>query len=442
MKTDASQLRGRLEQIASLASPYGVIGSVQRNSLAHGLPDLTTVSAYIGSGRADSWSSPHLDHVQSIVAGSSRLRAGGQVAVAAIAEAAERYSAGASVPQDMVTAAWAALDGPAIDPANVPRCSVAELRRPGSRTSVLEAGRPIRWTRAVELSTGVKTWVPAVMASYKLPKQTPAEDFWYQISTGYAVHDTIAEALVRAILEVIERDALAISWLQRLPLPLVPEDRIPRSAREALEWTRKSALETYLFDATLDLGVPTCLVLQVAPHSRRVRHVVGCATARTMPDAAERALAECIACRIRRERAPEDVEIETDFTRFRHLEDSAKYMTRPEMSHAFEFLLEGAQARPTRPARSLPADSGAALAGLLQVLDDAGLHAYALDRTCDELRAVGLVSVCVLIPGLQPMSLEPLLQYRAHPRLYTAPPRAGYPAVGEEGLNPWPLPFD
>ena len=65
----------------------------------------------------------------------------------------------------------------------------------------------------------------------------------------------------------------------------------------------------------------------------------------------------------------------------------------------------------------------------------------AVDRTPAELGAVGLTAVSVIIPDLQPMSLFPLAQYRAHPRLYQAPELMGYPSHSEKDLNPWPQPF-
>ena len=47
----------------------------------------------------------------------------------------------------------------------------------------------------------------------------------------------------------------------------------------------------------------------------------------------------------------------------------------------------------------------------------------------------------VIIPELQPMSLRPLAQYRAHPRLYTAPRAMGHRALPESRLNRWPQPI-
>ncbi|MGF1431775.1 YcaO-like family protein [Kitasatospora sp. LaBMicrA B282] len=431
----------RLNELYALVSPFGLVGGIQKGSSIRGLPEYISVVSNIGLGLTGADDTSWSHHPRGLTGGTS-LHDHEHATIAAIAEAAERYSAIPSFPPGTVVGSWDELDGPALDPELVPRCSSAEIERAGGRVSALSRDARIHWTRAVDLHSGVRTWVPAVMTDYAATGLLPAENFWFRISTGYAVHSTMTEALVRGILEVVERDALAITWLQRLPLPPVPEALVPESVQPVLEWGRRSAIETHFFDATLDLGVPTCLVLQTAPHSRPVRQVVGCATGRTLPEAVDRATCEVLGARMRFERTADEA-VKLDFARFDDLEDGARYMARAEMGHAFEFLLDGASERtgPTDPT-VLPRDPAEALSALLARLRRAGCRAYAVDRTSDELRAVGLVSACVVIPALQPMSLHPLHQYRAHPRLYSAPLLSGYRASAEEDLNPWPLPFD
>ena len=69
------------------------------------------------------------------------------------------------------------------------------------------------------------------------------------------------------------------------------------------------------------------------------------------------------------------------------------------------------------------------------------MPAVVVDRTSGDLAEAGLTCVSVVIPDLQPMSLRPLAQFKAHPRLYDAPARMGYPVRPEDELNPWPQPF-
>jgi ribosomal protein S12 methylthiotransferase accessory factor len=355
----------------------------------------------------------------------------------AIAEAAERYT-GLNLNADVVWATVADLPGPVMDMSRLPRCSAREYAHPGCRLAPFDERASIRWVKGVDLSSGAETWMPAVMACYGV-HASPAERFWYQISTGFAVHTDSQKALVNAILEVIERDSIAIVWLQRLPLPPLAQRLLSEHCRYLLDWTARHFIDTYLFDATTDLGVPAVYSLEIAEHDRSARQVVGCGTGSTMAEAAERALLESLTLR------PlyySDEPLPTDVQEFTDLLHGARYMALPEQAHAFEFLLDGmAERQPSDGQPDLSEDPGEALRHLVGVLSANGMQAIAVDRTPRELADVGLTAVTVVIPDLQPMSLHPLAQFRAHPRLYAAPRKLGYRCLPEEELNPWPQPF-
>jgi ribosomal protein S12 methylthiotransferase accessory factor len=288
------------------------------------------------------------------------------------------------------------------------------------------------------LISGGPIWVPAVMACYRLVGAMESERFWYRISTGFSIHTDPFEAIVGGICELAERDLNAIMWLQRLQLPSVPSDRVSETARVLLGWSTEHFINTYLFDGTTDIGVPTVYCVQIAQHDVHARQVVGAGTARDMATAAEKALMEAIAARsVFHSESP----VRTEFSEFREIDDGARYMGRPEMASAFDFLINGAESRigPERP--TLPDDPAEALACLIQRLSLLDMQAIAVDRTSAELRAAGLSAVSIIIPDLQPMTLHPLAQYRAHRRLYELPMLMGHASHSEENLNSCPQPF-
>jgi ribosomal protein S12 methylthiotransferase accessory factor len=433
-------------QLESLVSPFGVIGSVGR-----GLPPRGLDGVFIGTSHfGDRLPAPgarcyqDADRLRQSAqrktpnVGSGRtLGDGNQARLIAIAEGAERY-AGGHFNEHVPWAAYRDLDGAAVDPQRIARCSATELSAADCPLGPLDPDAPMRWIRGVDLASGAATWVPAVMACYALRDVAPSEQFWYRLSTGHAVHTDPAEALVRGLCEVIERDAIAVSWLQKLPLPSVAAADLPDEAITLLAWGRRHFIDTYLFDATTDLTVPTVFCLQVAPHDRRAAQVLGCATGRSIESAAERALLE--AC-TSRSRFAAEAEPPRDVRSFTSLSDGCSYMARPSSAPAFGFLLEGARDRvaPGRP--PLPCGSQETLARLVTTLSRKGMQVIAVDRTTRELELAGLTAVSVVVPDLQPMSLLPLAQYRAHPRLYAAPELMGYPSLSEQELNPWPVPY-
>jgi ribosomal protein S12 methylthiotransferase accessory factor len=427
-----------LDRVEALVSPYGVVSHVGRRRPARGLEGCTPWLAPVGSGLTE------YDRRFANEHGHRRAGAGVDAhdpdrgRLIAIAEAAERYAASDFIGAPVRWARACELDGAVVGLASVPRCSARELAVDGCPLAPIDPEARIRWVHGTDLVTGALTWIPAVMACYRLQYPQAGERFWYRISTGYAVHTDPVEALVRGVCEVIERDVIAVAWLQRLPLPLVTARERSELIDDLLRWCERHFIQTYLFDATSDLGVPAVYCLQITEFDTRLRQSVSCATGRTMTAASEKALLEVLRYRVPRLDPPKPPE---EFRDFSGIADGAAYMGRPEMASAFDFLVDDAHLRVAPPRSPLPEEPVEALAAITRTLADRGMRAVAVDRTCTELADVGLTAICVVVPELQPMSLHPLAQYRAHPRLYEAPPLMGLRSVGEEELNPWPVPF-
>jgi ribosomal protein S12 methylthiotransferase accessory factor len=421
---------GRLEQ---LVSPFGVLSRTRLHTQDRGTGVFSCV-ALMGSGLPGV--GPPAGSEPAHTAGGQALADADLARLIAIAEGAERYAGRFHTMLDPVTATASELDGPVLDLDRVPRCSAAELAA-GCPIRPPDPDQPVRWVRGFDVRTGDSAWLPAVMACYGLRPSSDAERFCYQISTGCAAHFDPAEALVRGICEVIERDAIAVTWLQRLPLPLIQAEQLSDSANRLVAWTDRHFMEAYLFDATRDLDVPTVYCLLVAPHDDKVRQVLGCASARTMSVAAEKAVLEAIGTRQTCHRLGNGPSASSLTGR-----DGAQYMAGPDLASAFDFLVTGARDRITSGDRpSLPADSQEALRWLLRSLEHHDMQVFAVDRTPPEVAAAGLTVMAVLIPDLQPMSLNRRAQFLAHRRLYSAPAAMGYVPHPEEELNPWPQPF-
>lgn len=439
-----------IEQFAGdrLVSPFGVVSDVAAMKVLRGLPGLTVFHARIGSGLPGVGYSGQQEDMPIGGAGSS-VDDSSTAQTVAIAEAAERYASGDFLGERVIWSRASELGRDALDLDRIPRCSPAEYARPRCPLTRPDPEARIRWVSGVDLTTGGELLVPAVMACYRLHDVRPSERFWYRVSTGYAVHTDPAEALVRGICEVIERDAIAITWLQRLALPRLDPvswaassegaTTSPASFAQVLEWCDSHFIETYLFEATTDLGVPTAYCVQVAAHDDRVHQVVGCSTGRDLPSAARKAILEALL--VRRMLQSGDAVPRTP-DEFRSVSDGGRYMATRERRGAFEFLLDQPVQERTEPiCRRLPGESATALQRLITMLAGHGARVIAVDRTPRELADVGLTAVCVLIPELQPMSLIPAAQYRGHDRLTRAPAAMGFPPVPEEAMNPWPQPF-
>ncbi|BCJ75387.1 hypothetical protein CS0771_49310 [Catellatospora sp. IY07-71] len=416
--------------LGALVSPLGVVSGLRPLLPDRGLDGLSHVVASSG----DSHIGHHDNNPQ---VGTGRSFDAALADTIAIAEAAERY-VGSYPEAETVRARAAELPGPAIDLTRLPRCSEAEYAHPDCRAVPPDPDAVIRWLRGTDLMTGEPTWVPAVMACYGLHPE-PAERFVHQISTGHAVHVEPARAVLGGLLEVVERDAIAVTWLRRLRLPLLGPASISPQVRELLDHGRRRFLNNVLFNATTDVGVPTVYALQQAPHDPEAASVVGAGTGRTLAEAAQKALIEILNIRQLFHHGEAPV---TDYAKFGGVMDGARYMAVAERAEAFAFLTEDLDRRPVSDrCLELPDDPQQAIVLVLERLRRIGAQAVCVDRTSAELRRVGLVALTVVVPQLQPMSLSPLVQFRAHPRLIEAPAAMGVPASPEQEQNPWPQPF-
>ncbi|MEU4584670.1 YcaO-like family protein [Kitasatospora aureofaciens] len=356
-----------------------------------------------------------------------------------IAEALERYSS-CVLPKDLVWATAADLGDRAADLGLFPQASKDELAHPACPVTAPERDEPIRWTTAWSLTEDRPVMVPAVAVWLHIPALTPTERFTLPISTGCATHTDLNRALLNGICEVIERDAIALTWLQKLPLPRIEFDTMSDELARSLREVERKGIRTTFFDATSELGIPTLYSLDEDPRNRRVRHVVMCATDFDPDRAAIKMLRETASSRIAlgtAEPAPASVD---DFHSVFH---GATYMGAAERTDAYDFLRapdNGVRAFSALP-RPSTGDAREDLRLVLERLKKHGMDVYAVEMTTTEAREVGFRVIRVIIPQLMPLSFSYRARYLAHPRLYDGPRAMGYPAHPEADINPWPQPF-
>jgi ribosomal protein S12 methylthiotransferase accessory factor len=371
---------------------------------------------------------------------------GGSVApeesrIKAIAEGLERYSSCVYDEKQFIWATADELGDEALDLSAVPRCSESELRHPRCPIVTPDKAAPIRWARGISLLDGRLIWVPAVMVYLHISFLSPGERFWLPISTGCAAHASLEQALISAISEIIERDAVSLVWLQRLPLPRIELDDISDELQRYLDLNRRGnfGIEHYFFDATLDVGVPTVYSLHLSPGNDKLSSLVMCSTELDPSVAVAKVLRESSASRIAMQTSRE---LPAELDDFNNVHHGAMYMGKQERLHVYEFLLNSPQRRLLSEMPVITGDdSQAELINLIERLRERKMEAYAVDLSTDEALRVGMRVVRVIIPALQPLSFNYRAQYLGHPRLYDAPRRMGYPVHNEAELNRWPQPF-
>jgi ribosomal protein S12 methylthiotransferase accessory factor len=215
-------------RLARLVSPLGgLIGRVNRLIAAPGEPQFPTYGAQLGDvGRVLS----NIGTVYGTPANNGEMDGAGgaldeQAALTrALAEALERYSCCVYSSRQFIWASADELGDEALDLDTVPKCSERELEHRLCPLRAPDKSAPIRWVRGISLMTRKPIWIPAVMVYLHIPWLSIGERFCLPISTGCAAHTEIEQALVHAALEVVERDAIALVWLQQMRLPRIDGD--------------------------------------------------------------------------------------------------------------------------------------------------------------------------------------------------------------------------
>lgn len=218
------------------------------------------------------------------VAYSSRLRsgAGGKgitrsgARTGALAEALERGGLRASGGEPTRRARMADLDG-AVHPNDIELFSEAQLRRAegleafGLLDVPDDAGhRPVPvpfdvdaehdWSPVADLRTGEVRWLPSSLVWFEWPGLPRGA--YRGSSNGAAAGNTLEEAVLQGLLELVERDSVALWWhpmCQRPAYDIAAWD----DSRIAAALTPQRALgtEVWVLDVTSDLGIPAAVAV-------------------------------------------------------------------------------------------------------------------------------------------------------------------------------------
>jgi ribosomal protein S12 methylthiotransferase accessory factor len=259
----------------------------------------------------------------------------------------------------------------------------------------VDAERPIGWVRFRRLPAGPAAWFPVDIC---LRRSMTQRDFTapLKLSTGCAAGTTRDDAALRAVLELIERDAAALWWRGgRRGRAIAPESEAGKAAAALLEHLRQGSQgrSTRLLDITTDLEIPVIAAVSAREDGRGFAFGLA---ARMMPADAARAaifemcqgeLAHHVVATKQREAGEASLN-ESDRRRVQHggLIDAR---------HCALLQPQGeSRLAPSRAA----VDAAAGLQDVLAQLAAQGIVAYLLDLTRPEFQ---VPVIHMLAPGLQ-----------------------------------------
>lgn len=363
---------------------------------------------------------------------------------AAVGELVERYSA-SWMPPATLSARWDDLEVPAVDPDTFPRYDGDRYAQPGFPYRPFTHTTRTRWQWGLRLPGGEPALVPCQFTLLGQERSAREPRLVELTSNGLACGQSLEEAILAGLLEVIERDAFMLVWNGRLSLPLV-------------DWRRDPALvalhERYYAPARVGYGavdlsavwrVPTVVAVVHGAPGDGAALALGAGCGASLAEAWTKALNEAFTVRVwvralRRYgawfgQAPEDV-----VTFERHV----RYHADEENAAADAFLT----ASPARvdPADVLPLEGETPLDQIHAIcsrLAEHGFAAFASDLTAPDVRAAGLRVARALVPGLIPINVDHGLGVVGRDRLRAGPLAHGLVdrVLDDADLNPNPHPF-
>lgn len=357
--------------------------------------------------------------------------------LAAIAEVVERYTlfVSQSSTEHRMRASYNEIARHAVAPADFALFSQVQYRRSPSLTR-LTNDTTIDWCWAFSLTRNCATLIPEAVAYPSRPTHTSNNFVTEPNSTGVACDVVASHALLSALYEVLERDALAVAWHGRLPMTTLDPDRSAAADLISGPLTRCSH-KFSLYQVPTDYPVP--VVLAVAWHQNHVPHAATGAACRPNADeAARKALFE--ACQMlwhlrRRDLVPPET--------VRRFEDHATFFaTRDGASMLHHYLDETAGSQPLKP----PTTNGSAtedLSRLVNALADLGLEVLTVELTTSDVAAAGFRVFRIIVPGTIDIAADARYTRLGGRRLYELPVRLGVRdrPLDENELNLLPAPL-
>ncbi|MEO0632989.1 MAG: TOMM precursor leader peptide-binding protein [Pseudomonadota bacterium] len=189
-----------------------------------------------------------------------------QARTSALCEALERYSGTFRREEEVIEASLNELGDEAVDPTTVMLYSERqyaardEWNATGSRFSVVpqafDPDAKIMWSPVWSWTQERRRLIPTSLAYYNVTDVDGAFYCWGD-SNGAAAGGNLEDALLQGALEVIERDGVAIWWMNRLSRPAVDLDSFEDpyiDEMRAFYGARGRAF--WVLDLTNDVGIP------------------------------------------------------------------------------------------------------------------------------------------------------------------------------------------
>jgi ribosomal protein S12 methylthiotransferase accessory factor len=365
----------------------------------------------------------------------------------AVGESVERYCSSQYDKEEFWFATYEELGTDAVPPQNFALFSEKQYAQVDFPFSPMTQQTPLRWVPGYSLNRDKPVWIPAafVYVPYEIDPLGESR-VHYPISTGLACAPNLAMAIYKAILEAIERDAFMITWHNRLSRRQINLESVNDPfVQRLLSLIKGVPVCCHAWDLSLDISVPTILVVFSSTSGHPPYTVMGIGTAldpnRALIQALEEVYLSYWGMKLYA-RENTDYQPEPDYQNVNTpIQHGYAHAVWPELRESFKFLFASDKKLSIQDLPNVSNESMVANVNtLVNLLNEKGLDVIIADLTTPDIDDVGFKVVRAVIPGLQPLDVNHASRYLGGKRLYEVPCHMGLlgKPTAEEDLNPYP----
>jgi ribosomal protein S12 methylthiotransferase accessory factor len=363
----------------------------------------------------------------------------------AIGEAVERYCASHPARKDTCRSTFARLVGEAVCPTDFVLYSHDQYARKHFPYRAWRSEDELLWVQMNELGASGLSWAPAALVFLGAIGDDPQNWLCGTNSSGFAAGPDVDAALRSATLELLERDAFLVTWLNRLPVPEVDFSGMSGPVRAIRSTYQRWGTDIRAFLLATDLPIFAVMAVALDRTGSGPAAMIGLGCELDLPGALQRALFEVCQLHelLRRKHEAGAAEKVIAYQDVRRLDDHAAYFFHPDHLHEFDFVLGGhtkilADGIP-RAATTAKED----LRFLEGALLSRGIRLLYRDLTTPDLEQYPIRVVRALATKLQPIHFGHGLERLGGLRLYKVPKSTGFTDLtsSERTLNPCPHPL-
>jgi ribosomal protein S12 methylthiotransferase accessory factor len=357
----------------------------------------------------------------------------------AIGEAVEHYCASHPALKGIRRAPASSLDGEWVDPREFVLFSDRQYESDSLPFSKWDSDHETPWIRAEEMPSGKLVWVPATLV-YLNYRGDRVEDFiCAPTSSGLAAGPTLESAFHKAVLELLERDAFLVTWLNRIPVAEIDFSVEQGPVAEIRSAFKASGTEIRMFLLATDLPVTAVMAVALDQTGTGPAAIVGLGCDVVPSDAVRKALFEVgqIYDLLRRRYVEGKADALNSYSDVQTLEEHAAWFLRRDHLHELGFLLDHGRTVPLVDIKTHDAS------GLLDAIIQRGYRAFRLDLTTPDVKPYPIRVSRALVTQLQPIQFGFGRERLGGRRLYELPRVLAWSDgdATEDTLNPCPHPL-